>query len=71
MTRTRALLLALLLEASADDGPRRGLFRKHKTAFVATLLVQPDEYRLLGLVDGADGIDVLWEPTGNPRLVPA
>jgi hypothetical protein len=68
MTRTRALLLALALESSAGDDRRCWWFRKRKTAFVAALLVRPEDYRLFGLVEGADGIDVLWERTANPKL---
>jgi len=68
MTRTRALLLALAIEASPGCDPRPVRFRKHKTAYVATLLVRPEEYRLLGLVDTGLGMDLLWQETGSPKL---
>jgi hypothetical protein len=63
-----ALLLALALEAAPDDARRFVRFRRRKTAFVATLLVRPEEFEMLGLVECDDGVDVLWRQTGQPRL---
>ena len=68
MVNARALLLALALESSPANGRRFARFRRRKTAFVATLLVRPEEYEMLGLVDAEDGVDVLWRSTGRPRL---
>jgi len=68
MTRTKALLLALALEASAGNDRRYLRFRKHKTAFVATLLVRAEDFQLYGLVDAIDGVDLLWRSTAGPRL---
>lgn len=63
-----SLLLAFAIETAPADGRRFARFRRRKTAFVATLLVRPDEYEMLGLVDGVDGVDVLWRATGQTRL---
>lgn len=42
-------------------------FARRKSAYFATLLVRPDEYHLFGLLDGPEGIDLLWrrEPAGS------
>jgi hypothetical protein len=68
MARTNALLLALALETSAGDNRRQFRFRRPKTGFVATLVVQPEEYRLVGFVDTDEGIDLLWQYVGRPTL---
>ena len=61
MSTARALVLALALEAAEING-RPTHFRKRKSAYYATMLIRPEEYELLGLVDGPDGIDLLWRP---------
>jgi hypothetical protein len=63
-----ALLLAWLLKTAPHDARRFVQFRRRKTAFVATLLVRPEEFEVLGLVECDDGVDVLWRQTGQPRL---
>ena len=68
MSAARALLLALAMESSPGSDRRYMRFRKRKTAYFATLVVRPEEYELLGLVDAGDGPDVLWEWTGTPRI---
>lgn len=68
MTRTRALLVALAVEAAAPRQSRFARFCRRKTAYVAALAVQPDEYRMYGLVDAPDGLDVLWRRIGASRL---
>jgi len=64
-----ALLLTWLLEVSPHDVRGSVQFRRRKTAHVATLLVRPVEFEVLGLVECDDGVDVLWRQTGQPRLV--
>jgi hypothetical protein len=56
----RGLILALTLLSGTMGATRLVRFAKRKTAYFATLLVRPDEYRLFGLVDGPEGIDLLW-----------
>lgn len=70
MTRTRALLLALAVEAAAPRATSLARFHKRKTAFVAGLVIRADEYRMYGLVEDDQGVDVLWRWTGRPRLAP-
>ena len=64
-------MLALVISSSAPIA--RGLLRfgRAKSAYAATLVVQPREYRLFGLVDGEEGIDLLWKYTGRLNLVRA
>lgn len=68
---TRALLLALTVAGSPAGVPGRSRqytrFLRRKWAYVATCFFRPEEHRLLGFVAGADGIDVLWQPTGPLR----
>jgi hypothetical protein len=64
----RSLLLTLALETAPGDHRHYARFGRRKTAFVATLLVRPEEFEMLGLVECVDGIDVLWRQTGQPRL---
>lgn len=69
MSSARALLLALALESSNGDDPRHlRSFRKRKTAFFATLVLRPEEFAMLGLVEEPNGLDVLWDWRGVPRL---
>jgi hypothetical protein len=69
MPATRALLLALALEATPAGASRLARFARRKTAFVATLLVDPAAYVVKGFLPTEDGIDVLWQTTAAPRLV--
>lgn len=64
----RALLLALALEATPAGPTRLTRFFRRKTAFVATLLVDPAGYTVMGFVPADDGLDVLWQTTAAPRL---
>jgi hypothetical protein len=66
MSTARALLLALALEAAAT--PARTTFRKRKSDYFATLFLLPQDWELFGLVETGDGFDLLWRPTGAPRL---
>ncbi len=65
---TRAVLLALALESSPLAAARATRFRRRKSVYVAVLVVRPGEYRMLGLVEAGDGIDVLWQNTGRCRI---
>ena len=71
MVKTRALLLVLALESASGSTGRYVRFSRRKHGYVATLLVRPDEYRLFGFLDGEDGLDLLWQYTGQPRLIRA
>ncbi len=68
MVDARVLLLALALESSAGNNPKHARFGRRKTAYVATLVVRPEEYRLFGFVDTETGIDLLWQHTGTLRI---
>jgi hypothetical protein len=39
-----------------------------RSAYVATLVVDPDDYEPAGIVETGSGVDVLWRYRGNPRL---
>lgn len=64
---TRGLILALTLVSGTMGTTRLVRFARRKSAYFATLLVRPEEYQLFGLVDGPDGIDLLWRrwPAGS------
>lgn len=68
MLKTHALVLALVLASSVCKDNRWGRFCRRKESYVATLLLRPEDYRLLGLVEKEDGIDLLWQYTGCPGL---
>ncbi|MEO0077708.1 MAG: hypothetical protein ABIK86_01730 [candidate division WOR-3 bacterium] len=68
MPTTRALLLALALEATPTGPGRLVRFLRRKTAFVATLLLDPSSYTVKGFLPADDGMDVLWQTTAAPRL---
>lgn len=61
MSPGRALMLALALEAAEPDS-RLTRFGRRKDSFYATLPLPPPECELLGLVEGPDGIELLWRP---------
>ncbi|MEO0080764.1 MAG: hypothetical protein ABIL25_00520 [candidate division WOR-3 bacterium] len=68
MLSTRVLLLALALESSNGGAGKLIRFSRRKDCYVATLLVKPDEYRLFGFLESEDGLDLLWQYTGQPKL---
>ncbi len=63
---TRSLLLAISLLSGTMGRTRLVRFARRKSAYFATLLVRPDEYCLFGLLDGPDGIDLLWRRCAGP-----
>ena len=67
MNTARALLLALALEASEGDR-RLATFRKRKSSYFATLFLAPQDYELFGLLETGQGFELMWRPTGVPRL---
>jgi hypothetical protein len=40
-----------------------------RSAYVATLVVQPDDYVPAAFVETADGVDVLWRFEGSARIL--
>jgi hypothetical protein len=68
MADVRPLVLALALEAAPLGVVRQARPAWRKSAYVATLVVEPDDYEPVGLVETESGIDVLWQYCGNPRL---
>jgi hypothetical protein len=71
MSNTRALLLALALGATPAGISRFARFCRKKSAYVATLVYEPDDFDVGAFVDTGDGIDVCWRYRGNPRIVGA
>jgi len=63
----RPLFLALALEAAPLGVVRLARPAWRKSAYVATLVVKPDDYQP-AFVETNEGIDVLWSYCGNPRL---
>jgi len=70
MLSTRVLILALALEATPAGASRLARFARHKTAYVATLLVAPGDYEVKGFLPAEDGLDVLWCRTTGPVPLP-
>jgi hypothetical protein len=68
MPDARPLVLALALEAAPLGVVRLARPSRGKSAYVATLVVDPDDYEPAGLIETESGIDVLWQYCGNPRL---
>ncbi|MBN2464728.1 hypothetical protein JXD38_03775 [candidate division WOR-3 bacterium] len=68
MADVRPLVLALALEAAPLGVVRQARPARRKSAYVVTLVVEPDDYEPVGLVETESGIDVLWRYCGNPRL---
>jgi len=64
----RPLFLALALEAAPMGAVRLMRSLWQKSAYVATLVVEPDDYQPVGLIKTGSGVDVLWSYRGNPRL---
>lgn len=83
MVDARVLLIAIALRSTAGEmrstlgwgqPPRwrsqsRLQFCRPKTAYVATLTVEPDDYVLFGIVDRLEGIELLWRRVAQPRTV--
>ena len=67
MPDARPLFLALVLEAAPLGVVRLARPAWRKSAYVATLVVKPDDYQP-AFVETSEGIDVLWSYCGNPRL---
>jgi len=67
MADPRPLFLALALEAAPLGVVRLARPALRKSAYVATLVVKPDDYQP-GFVETKEGIDVIWSYCGNPRL---
>jgi len=68
MPDARPYMLALTLEAAPLGAVRLAKPAWRKSAYVATLVVEPDDYQPAGLIETESGIDVLWQYCGNPRL---
>jgi len=64
----RPLFLALALEAAPLGVVRLARPAWRRSAYVATLVVEPDDYQPAGLIETESGIDVLWQYCGNPKL---
>jgi len=64
----RPLFLALALDAAPLGVVRLARPAWRRSAYVATLVVEPDDYEPAGLIETESGIDVLWQYCGNPRL---
>lgn len=68
MPDPRPLVLALALEAAPLGVVRLARLAWRRSAYVATLVVDPDDYEPAGLIETGSGVDVLWRYRGNPRL---
>lgn len=67
MVDARPLFLAFALEAAPLGVVRLAGPAWRKSAYVATLVVRPDDYQP-AFVETNEGIDVLWSCCGHPRL---
>jgi hypothetical protein len=63
----RPLLLVVALEAAPLGVVRLARPAWRRSAYVATLVVGPDDYEP-ALVETGSGVDVLWRYCGNPKL---
>ncbi|GEM_PF-2089366 len=68
MPDARPLFLVLALEAAPMGAVRLMRSSGQKSAYVATLVVEPDDYQPVGLIETGSGVDVFWSYRGNPRL---
>ncbi|MBM3332726.1 hypothetical protein FJY68_12920 [candidate division WOR-3 bacterium] len=68
MPDSRPYLLALALEAAPLGAVRLARPGRRRSAYVATLRVEPDDYQPAGLIPTESGIDVLWQFCGSPRM---
>jgi len=71
MADARPLVLALALEAAPLGVVRLARPGWRRSAYVATLVAEPDDYEPAGFIETGSGIDVLWRYRGNPRLAGA
>jgi hypothetical protein len=67
MPDARPYMLALALEAAPLGAVRLARPAWRKSAYVATLVVKPDDYQP-AFVETDEGIDVLRSYCGHPRL---
>jgi hypothetical protein len=67
MADPRPLFLALALEAAPLGVVRLARPAWRRSAYVATLVVEPDDYQP-AFVETNKGIEVFWSYCGNPRL---
>ena len=68
MPDSRALLLALALEATPPGVSRFARFCRQKSSYVATLVYKPDDFEPGTFLETETGIDVCWRYRGNPRF---
>ena len=68
MADGRPLLLALALEAAPLGVVRLARPAWRRSAYVAPLVVDPDDHEAAGLIETDPGVDVLWRYRGKPRL---
>lgn len=68
MSTSRALLLALALDATPVGVSRFARFCRRKSAYVAALVYEPDDFEPGAFFETDSGIDVCWRYRGNPRL---
>jgi len=64
----RPLFLALALEAAPLGVVRLARPAWRRSAYVATLVVEPDDHEPTGVIETGAGVDVLWRYHGNPRV---
>jgi hypothetical protein len=64
----RPLFLFLALEAAPLGVVRLARPAWRRSAYVATLVVDQDDYEPAGLVETGSGVDVLWRYRASPRL---
>jgi hypothetical protein len=65
---SRPLLLSLAIEAAPLRVPPLARFAHRRSAYVATLVVKPEDYQPAALYETGTGVDVLWQFCGVPRL---
>ncbi|HTW92471.1 MAG TPA: hypothetical protein VMH22_12280 [bacterium] len=68
MADARPLFLAIALEAAPLGVVRLARPARQRSAYVATLVVEPNDYQPAGFIETETGVDVLWLYGGNPRL---
>ena len=68
MPDARPLFLALALDAAPLGVVRLARAGWRRSAYVATLVVEPGDYQPVGFIETESGVDVLWRYCGNPRL---
>lgn len=68
MPDARPFVFALALEAAPLGVVRLARPAWRRSAYVATLVVDPDDYEPAGVIETDSGVDVLWRYCGNPKL---